>query len=211
MTNLPDQTAPLTRWAQRLQAMAQTGLTYASDRYDQARYEELRRIAAEMMAAQLDANAAALERLYALEDGYATPKVDVRAVAFRGDGILLVRERSDGLWTLPGGWADVGDTPSHAAEREMWEESGFTAKAVKLLAFYDRDTQGHPPIPYSAYKAYFLCEITGGEAAVSDETDGVDFFLRDALPPLSVERVTERQILRFFEHAHHPQWPTEFD
>jgi ADP-ribose pyrophosphatase YjhB (NUDIX family) len=201
----------LIRWAQRLQGTAQTGLTYAQDTYDRGRYEELRRIAAEMTEAELGVEAAAFEKIFSLEDGYATPKIDVRAVAFRDNSILLVKERSDGLWTLPGGWADIGDTAANAAVREMWEESGFTAKAVKLLALYDRNAQGHPPIPYHAYKAFFLCEITGGEAAVSDETDAVAFFKRDNLPPLSIERVTDAQLQRFFDHARDALLPTDFD
>ena len=105
----------LIRWAQRLQGTAQTGLTYAQDTYDRGRYEELRRIAAEMTEAELGVEAAAFEKIFSLEDGYATPKIDVRGVAFRDNSILLVKERSDGLWALPGGWADIGDTAANAA------------------------------------------------------------------------------------------------
>ena len=131
--------------------------------------------------------------------------MDVRGVLIRDETVLLVRERSDGLWTLPGGWADVGDTPGHAVEREIQEESGYEAKAVKLLALYDRNLHGHPPMAFHVYKAFFRCEITGGSPALSSETDGVDFFALDALPPLSVERVTAKQIARFFDHARHPR------
>jgi ADP-ribose pyrophosphatase YjhB (NUDIX family) len=202
---------PLARWAQRIQALSQTGLTYATDPYDRARYEELREIAAEMLAATLGAAPLELLGLFRAEAGYATPKVDVRGVVIRDDRVLLVRERSDGLWTLPGGWADVGDAPSHAVEREIWEESGYEAKVTKLLALYDRNRHDHPPMAFHVYKAFFRCEITGGQPALSDETDGVDFFALDALPPLSVERVTASQIARFFDHARHPDWPTDFD
>ena len=201
----------LAQWAQRIQALSQTGLTYAQDPYDRARYEELREIAAEMLAAPLNAEASELTRLFRAEEGYATPKVDVRGVVIQDERVLLVRERSDGLWTLPGGWADVGDAPGHAVEREIWEESGYEAKAVKLLALYDRNRHGHPPMAFHVYKAFFRCEITGGNPALSSETDGVDFFGLDALPPLSVERVTAGQIARFFDHARHPDWPTDFD
>jgi len=194
-----------------MQALSQTGLTYAGDPYDRARYEELREIAAEMLAAPLAAAPSELAGLFRAEEGYATPKVDVRGVVIQDEQVLLVRERSDGLWTLPGGWADVGDTPSRSVEREIWEESGYEAKAVKLLALYDRNLHDHPPMAFHVYKAFFRCEITGGARALSNETDGVDFFALNALPPLSVERVTAGQIARFFDHARHPNWPTDFD
>ena len=201
----------LVQWAQRIQALSQTGLTYAKDPYDRARYEELREIAAEMLAAPLGAAPSVIAGLFRVEEGYATPKVDVRGVIVQDEKVLLVRERSDGLWTLPGGWADVGDPPSGAVEREIWEESGYEAKAVKLLALYDRSLHDHPPMAFHVYRAFFLCEITGGSPALSDETDGVDFFALSALPPLSVERVTAKQIAHFFDHASHPDWPTDFD
>lgn len=198
-------------WAQKIQALSQTGLTYAKDPYDRERYEELREIAAEMLAAPLGAAPSELLALFRAEEGYATPKVDVRGVVIQDEQVLLVRERSDGLWTLPGGWADVGDPPGQAVEREIWEESGYEAKAVKLLALYDRNLHGHSPMAFHVYKAFFRCEITGGNPALSNETDGVDFFTLNALPPLSVERVTAKQVARFFDHCRHPDWPTDFD
>ena len=201
----------LVQWAQRIQALSQTGLTYAKDPYDRSRYEELREIAAEMLAAPLGAAPSELAGLFRAEEGYATPKIDVRGVVIQDDKVLLVRERSEGLWSLPGGWADVGDAPSGAVEREILEESGYEAKAIKLLAFYDRNLHDHPPMAFHVYKTFFRCEITGGNPALSSETDGVDFFALDALPPLSVERVTAKQVARFFDHARHPDWPTDFD
>jgi len=201
----------LAQWAQRIQALSQTGLTYAKDPYDRERYEKLREIAAEMLAAPLGAEPSELAGLFRAEEGYATPKVDVRGVIIRDEKVLLVRERSDGLWTLPGGWADVGDKPALSVEREIREESGYEAKAVKLLALYDRNLHGHPPMAFHVYRAFFRCEITGGERALSSETDGVDFFAPHALPPLSIDRITAEQIARFFDHARHPEWPADFD
>ena len=202
-------------WARRLQALSQTGLTYASDPYDIERYGALRRIAAEMAApGASEAEIAAVEKAFARDTGYATPKVDVRGVVFDAEGkILLVRERSDGKWTLPGGWADVGDSPSENVEREIFEEAGFRARATKLLAVYDRSRHGHPPMLHHVYKMFFLCEITGGEAAAggTSETDGVAFFAQGEFPPLSTGRVTAAQLDRFFEHRRHPDAPTDFD
>jgi len=149
--------------------------------------------------------------LFATESGYATPKVDVRGVVFRDDAILLVQERRDGQWTLPGGWADVNDSPAEATEREIWEESGYRARAVKLLACWDRNKHGHPPYGYHIYKLFFQCELLGGEPTESTETADVGWFREDEIPPLSLPRVTPAQIARFFEHYRHPEWPTDFD
>jgi ADP-ribose pyrophosphatase YjhB (NUDIX family) len=200
-------------WSRRLAAIAQTGLEYASDVYDRERYDQIRRIAAEIAAAHTDASAETIADLFARDEGYATPKIDVRGVVLREGRVLLVRERSDGGWTLPGGWADVGDTPTEAVTREVREETGFTVRVVRLLALYDRDAprHGHPPYAYHAYKAFFLCEMTGGEAALSVETDGVDFFAPDALPRLSTLRVTEPQLTRIIALANRPGAPTDLD
>jgi ADP-ribose pyrophosphatase YjhB (NUDIX family) len=199
-------------WAKRLQAVAQTGLTYAKDPFDIERYESIRSVAAEMMAmGSGEGSAAFFVKLLSTDVGYATPKVDVRAAIFRDGRLLLVREREDGCWTLPGGWADIGDSPSTAVIREVKEESGYDVKARKLLAVLDRDLHGHPPIPYHAYKLFFLCDIVGGDAHAEQETDAVDFFPNDEIPPLSLTRVTPAQIARLFEHFRHPEWPTQFD
>ena len=198
-------------WARRLQAVAQTGLTYALNQYDVDRYEAVREIAAEMMAQGSDGDIAPIRALFAGEAGYATPKTDLRGVVFREEKILLVQEREDGRWSLPGGWADVQESPADGTVREVREESGYETRAVKLLAAYDRNRHGHPPIPFHAYRLFFLCELIGGVAAGSYETDAVDWFPEDGLPPLSTSRVTAALIHRFFEHRRNPQWPTDFD
>jgi ADP-ribose pyrophosphatase YjhB (NUDIX family) len=153
-----------------------------------------------------------LVEIFSREEGYATPKVDVRGVVIRDGKILLVRELLDGCWSLPGGWADVCESSSECVVREIWEESGFETRAVKLLAVYDRAKHPHvPPFPFHVYKFYFQCEITGGEARGSNETSEVAFFGRDELPELSVTRVTAEQIQRMFDHYAHPEWPTDYD
>jgi ADP-ribose pyrophosphatase YjhB (NUDIX family) len=202
---------PMLDWARRLQAIAQTGLAYRDQTaYDRARYDAVRRIAAEMLATNGDVEA--LDARLALETGHATPKLDVRGAVFRDDAILLVREKSHGKWTLPGGWVDVGESPSEAVVREVREESGYDTRAVKLLALYDRDRQGHPPHPWHTWKAIFLCRLlSDDQAPLGLETLAAKFFPRDRLPELSLSRVTPRQIDRFFEHRDHPEWPTDFD
>ena len=201
------------RWARELQAIAQTGLHYTDSPYERERYGQVARIAAEMLAAQADLPFAEILRLNASDVGYATPKVDVRGAVFRDGRILLVREVQDGgRWTLPGGWADVNEPPSAAVEREIREESGFEARAIKALAVYDREAQGHrPPYPRSVYKIFFRCELTGGAARSSHETVGAEFFAEDAIPELSEARVLPKQIHRFFEHLRDPSLPTDFD
>jgi ADP-ribose pyrophosphatase YjhB (NUDIX family) len=198
-------------WAQRLQAIAQNGLTYTQNPFEIERYEHIREIAAEIMAAQSDLYVNHIRDLFADQAGYATPKVDVRGVVFRDNAILLVKERRDGLWTLPGGWADVNDSPGEATVREVYEESGYQTRAVKLLACYDRNKHGHPHHAFHIYKLFFRCELLGGAPSQSFETDGVGFFSEDEIPPLSLPRVTPAQIVRFFEHYRHPEWPTDFD
>jgi ADP-ribose pyrophosphatase YjhB (NUDIX family) len=198
-------------WARRLQAIAQNGLTFSRDHFDIERYEQLRAIAAEIMAAHSESDVNVIRDLFAGQVGYATPKVDVRGAVFRDDAILLVKERSDGCWTLPGGWADVGDSPAEAVVREIAEESGYQARAVKLLALYDRNKHGHPPIPDHTYKLFFLCELIGGAPAESAETDAVGFFTEHELPDLSLTRVTPAQIARLFTHYRNPGLPADFD
>jgi len=199
------------RWSRRLQAIAQDGLTYTTDDYDRGRYEQLRELAAEIFAAHSTGTLEEASDLLALETGPATPKVDVRAAVFREGRILLVKEAGEGDWSLPGGWADIGEPLSEAASRETLEESGYRVRPVRLLAAYDRDRHGHPPIPYHVYKLVFLCEILDETPSSDVDTDGAQFFGEQELPELSVSRVIPAQIERFFEHHRNPTLPTDFD
>lgn len=199
-------------WARRFQALSQIGLTYCKDPYDRQRYEEIQRLAAEIKAKSAGLpDTAPLIEMFKQEVGYATPKIDIRTAVFDRDRILLVREREDDLWTLPGGWADVGDSPSSAAVREVKEESGYEIVVKKLAAVYDRDKHGHPPLPYHVYKLFFLGELRGGKAEHSLETSGVEFFAEDQFPPLSLTRVTPGQLKHMFGHHRNPDWPTSYD
>jgi ADP-ribose pyrophosphatase YjhB (NUDIX family) len=200
------------RWAKQLAALAQDGLTYCDNAYGIERYEQIRNVAAEMTATGFDLDKKSVLGLLSREEGYATPKVDVRGVAFRDDKVLLVREKLDGGWTLPGGWADPWQSPSEAVVREVREESGFEVRVTKLAAVYDRSKHPHLPLmPFHIYKLLFLCEITGGQATESHETTGVDFFAEDNIPELSLSRTLPEQIARMFEHHRNPALPTDFD
>lgn len=199
-------------WARELQALAQTGLTFSTDPYDLDRYRRIRALAAEMYARGSDTPLERIRALFELESGYATPKVDVRGAVFRDGRILLVREALDGLWTLPGGWADVNQSARECVEREIREESGFEARAIKLAAVCDYRRQGiRRPLPYSIYKLFFICELAGGEARTSLETSAVEFFAPEGLPSLSLGRTNPQQIGRMFAHWRDPSLATEFD
>ena len=211
--NQPNPNLQWLTWAQKLQAIAQNGLFYSENPFDHDRYRQIQQVAAEIISTYAEIKFDAVLNLFEQETGYATPKVDVRGAVFQDDRILLVKERIDGGWTLPGGWVDVGEPPSLAIEREIFEESGYQTKAVKALMVVDRDhpRHGHPPLPIQIYKLFFLCELLGGTATESNETDGVDFFAEDEIPPLSLSRVVPSQITRLFEHHRHPDLPTDFD
>jgi ADP-ribose pyrophosphatase YjhB (NUDIX family) len=202
-------------WARELQATAQTGLAFTKDPYDRERYEALTALAAKMVAARTDRAAAELQTLFAAERGYATPKLDVRGAAFDVAGrILMVREAVDhDRWTLPGGWADVNQTPAQCVAREVLEESGYVVNVVKLAACWDRSAQGHHPAGlWSITKLFFLCEIVGGAPNTSLETSEVGFFAQDEVPAdLSFGRILPNQITRMFAHHRDRTLPTEFD
>lgn len=199
-------------WANRIRAVAAAGITYTRDPYDRERYEQLEHLAAEILAEHTDTDEETLYELIDGDFGYPTPKVDVRGVVLRAGKILLVQESMDGdRWTLPGGWADIYDSPAEAVEREVFEESGYEARAVRLLAVLDRQKWPHPPHPSYTYKLFFLCKITGGAPGTSLETSGVGWFGPQELPELSTGRVLPEQIARLFELARHPEWPADFD
>jgi len=199
-------------WARELQAIAQAGLTFSSNPYDLERYQRLRAMAVQVLSFGSGTPIERIGALFEQDLGYPTPKVDVRGAVFRDDKILLVREISDGRWTLPGGWADVNQSARESVEREIQEESGFEARAVKLAAVWDYRRQGHVhQHPYSIYKLFFICELTGGVARASIETSEVEFFRRDGLPELSLGRVNPAQIGRMFEHWRDLTLTTEFD
>ena len=199
------------RWIKRLQAIAQDGLTYSRDDYDLGRYEQLRELAAEMLAAHSTNTLEEARDLLVLETGPATPKVDVRAAVFEDDRILLVKEPGEAGWSVPGGWADVGESPSESAARETLEESGYSVRPVRLLAGYDRDKHGHPPIAYHVYKLVYLCELLAEEQLSDVDADAVGFFGEQEIPDLSVTRITGAQISRLFQQHRDPAIPTDFD
>ena len=187
-------------WAKQLQSIAQVGLSYSNDVYDLERFELIRQISIEMMSVQTGMDKENIKDLFANETGYATPKVDIRAVIFKDNKILMVRDKLDGDWSLPGGWADVGLSPSEVAIKEVKEESGFDVKATKLLAVLDKKCHPHPPSPFHVYKIFIQCEIIGGQPINGIETTAVEFFSKNEIPPLSIARNTKTQIEMAFKN-----------
>jgi ADP-ribose pyrophosphatase YjhB (NUDIX family) len=201
-------------WAREMQALAQTGLALTRDPYDRERYQRLRGLAARIMTEHRGQDVQPIEALFAGDIGYATPKLDVRGAVFRDSRLLLVRETADGdRWTLPGGWADVNESPFESVVKEVREESGFDVRVAKLAAVWDRARNPHvPSYTFHIWKLFFVCEIIGGEARGGLETSAVEFFAEDELPrDLSISRVLLPQLRRMFEHMRRPELPTDFD
>lgn len=198
------------KWITEIQAISQNGLAYSSNEFDKERYLRLRDLAAELMASCSEHSVDSLHQLFTLEQGYATPKIDIRAFILKENKLLLVKERADDLWTLPGGWADVNESPSEAVIRETKEETGFNVKVLRLLALWDKQKHDHPLQWPHTYKCFFHCELISGIATENLEISAIDFFHMNHLPALSTPRVTEKQLIRLYEHIAHSE-QTLFD
>ncbi|HJS20779.1 MAG TPA: NUDIX hydrolase N-terminal domain-containing protein [Anaerolineales bacterium] len=197
-------------WAREIFSLSQAGLTYSGNQYDIERYQRLQEITAEMIAAQSLVDKETVLESFSMQAGYITPKIDVRGAVVRDGRILLIRERADGRWAMPGGWADLGNAPASVAEREVWEESGFRVRAEKVVAVIDAN-RIEPMEFYHAYKIIFLCSLLEGEPRTSHETLAVDFFDMSHLPPLSSYRTNEDMLQEVFAHVQDPHRPTAFD
>ncbi|WP_062105458.1 NUDIX hydrolase [Bacillus niameyensis] len=198
-------------WARRIQALSQAGLAFSKDIYDIERFEELRKISVEIMTEYTDMKMEKVIDLFANETGYQTPKIDVRGVIFREEKILMVKEKNDDKWALPGGFCDIGLSPAENIVKEIQEEAGYITQTKKLLALFDANQHPHPPQPYHYYKIFIECEIIGGQGLSGVETSDVRFFAEKELPPLSKNRNTESQIQCLFEFLRDPEKETVFD
>ncbi len=197
-------------WAQEIFSLSQSGLTYSGNEYDIERYKRLQEITAEMIASQSQMEKETVLEGFSMQAGYITPKVDVRGAVVKDGKILLIQERADDCWAMPGGWADLGNSPKSVAEREVWEESGYRVRAEKVIAVIDAN-RIEPFEFYHAYKIIFLCTLLEGEPRTSYETLAVDFFDPQQLPPLSVYRTNEDMIKEVFAHIQNSDRATTFD
>jgi len=197
-------------WAREIYSLSQAGLVYSQNDFDRERYKRLQEITAEMLESQSGIAKKTILEGFSMQAGYSTPKIDVRGAVVRDRKILLIQERSDGKWAMPGGWADLGNAPASVAEREVWEESGFRVKAEKVVAVIDAN-RIQPMEFYHAFKIIFLCKLLDGEPRTSHETSAVDFFDLDNLPPLSIYRTDENMLREVFAHLEDPNRPAAFD
>lgn len=194
-----DSQSLLLEWSKKLRAISQIGKTYSKDPYDLERFDQIAQISQEMMARMADVPELKVKDFYIPDKGYATPKTDLRGGVFRDDKILLVREKSDGKWTIPGGWADVCESPSQGVIREVREESGYEVANPRLAAIIDRNLHPYtPPYPNHLFKLFFVCDLVGGAPQENIEISEIDFFPLDQLPPLSLDRVLPEDIERLY-------------
>jgi ADP-ribose pyrophosphatase YjhB (NUDIX family) len=204
------QTSKWIAWAQEIFSLSQAGLTYSQNPFDLERYKRLQEITAEMIASQSELEKESILKSFSMQAGYITPKIDVRGAVVQHGKILLIQERADEKWAMPGGWADLGNSPASVAEREVWEESGFRVKAEKVVAVLDAN-RIEPLEFYHAYKIIFLCRLLDGDPRTSYETLAVDFFALNHLPPLSIYRTNEDMLREVFAHVENPNRPAAFD
>jgi len=204
------QTPKWLTWAREIYSLSQSGLTYTENEYDRERYKRLQEITAEIIASQAEVSKEGVLESFSMQAGYITPKIDVRGAVIQENKILLIQERADGKWAMPGGWADLGNAPASVAEREVWEESGFRVKAEKVVAVIDAN-RIEPMEFFHAYKLIFLCKLLSGEPRTSYETLAVDFFDLNDLPPLSYYRTNKNMLREVFAHVQDPNRPTAFD
>jgi len=185
----------------RIQALAEIGLHYAENIFDRERYDEIQAICLDLLEKMTGVPVGKIKPILVDNDGYKTPKVDVRAVVFNEKNeILLIREKADGCWSLPGGWADIGYTPRQVAEKECFEEAGLRVKAKRILAILDKTAQNMPPQFEYVYKIFILCEKQNNRISTGSETDDVAWFPENRLPELSAPRNIDSQIHIMFEY-----------
>ncbi len=185
--------------SKRMRALAQSALTYVDDEYQRERYNEYLGLSDQIMAEVTGYKLKEIKDCFHLQKEYATPKVDIRAVIFNDKNeILMIRESEDGLWALPGGWADIGCSPKEVAVKEAKEETGFDVEVIRLLAVLDTKNHNHPQQPFYIYRMYYLCNITGGEFTNAFDILDKGFFAIDNLPPLSEKRGSRETIDMMF-------------
>jgi ADP-ribose pyrophosphatase YjhB (NUDIX family) len=200
-------------WAKQLQAIASTGVHFSDDPYDRERYTEVAHIAQQMLSALGSVPIEKIEGLVTdFAKGYATPRIDVRGAVIQNDQILLVQEKADGLWSLPGGYADVGLSAAENVTKEISEEANIQVAVKNLYSVRHKAKHAYSEDARDFYKFFFLCEQTD-DAAPSPglETRNVGFFSPDEQPELSQGRVIVDDIAAAFHAQRQPLPPALFD
>jgi len=178
----------------RLLSIAEAGLYYGKDVYDKERYQEIKELALHLMSTVVDQDAAALTLLTEKNEGYPTPKVDVRALIQKGEKILLVEDSLTKEWSLPGGYAEIGLTPRENIKKEVLEETGLLVEVKELRAIFDTNLRQDIPQVFQYYKLVFECEVLAGDFIKNSETSNSDYFALTELPKLSIKRTTKEQL-----------------
>ncbi len=203
-------TEPWLSWAVELQALSQNGLAYTENIYEKERYERIREISAEMLSYQCDMPLEKVKELFCNETGYQTPKVSTRGVVFKGDAVLLVKEKN-GLWTLPGGWCDTDQSVGSNTVKEVFEEAGMVVKAERILMIQDRNKHNKPITPYGHIKFFVECKYISGSFKPNSETTEAGFFPVSDLPLLEEKKTNAEQIKACFDLYKDPHHKTIFD
>lgn len=212
MDNKMEKGTELIYLAQRIRALSQTALTYSKDEYEIERSHELIEISHRITSLVTGIDENEITSLYIPQKEYITPKVDIRAVVFNEkDEILLVQEKIDERWAMPGGWSDVGFSPKEVVVKETKEETGLDVRVDRLLAIMDKRCHPHPPSSFYVYKLFILCEVTGGTFNETFDILDKGFFALDNLPPLSLERTLPEQVLLMDQLRRNPSAPTYID
>jgi ADP-ribose pyrophosphatase YjhB (NUDIX family) len=199
--------------SREIQAISKSGLAFSKDPFDIERFKQLEDIAAELISRHSVHSKDFINKVFSAEAGYVTPKIDVRAAVFEGEKLLMVKERESNAWTLPGGYVDVNESLSIAAEREVLEESGLQVRSRKVAAIFDHRKHGYKAHLYHFYKIYLVCDLLGGATKTNIETTDVSYFSRVELKTLNLDpgRITRAHALRMFDHQLHPELPADFD
>ena len=198
-------------WATELQSIAQAGLAFSTVSYDRDRYEKIRTLAINILHEYSDIEHDKIRDLFASETGYQTPKVDIRAAVFKEEKILLVKEKVDGKWSLPVGWADVNTSVSESAIRECFEEAGAVVKPARIIAIQHGNKHNLTNFPFTVYKIFIQCELIENNFTENTETLEAGFFPYESLPELSVNRNNHDQLEMSFEAKKHKFFEAVFD
>ena len=199
------------QWASEMQSIAQSGLTFSTDNYDRDRYEKIRTLSVEILHEYTGVDHDKIRDLFASETGYQTPKIDIRAAVFKGEKILMVKEKIDNKWSLPGGWADVNTSVSESAARECLEEAGAVVKPKRIIAVHLANKHNNPLFLYTIYKIFVECELVENSFKENTETFEAGFFEADNLPELSFHRNNPDQIKMCFRANKCKVFETIFD
>lgn len=185
-----DTKAELTAIADELRTIAAFGLNFSRSEFDVERFEGVLKASARLTAvlqAQSQEQPQTADELFAAykANHFAVgPMASGEAVVLRGNEILLVRRGDDGLWALPGGITDPGETLAQSAVRELREEAGIVGKAVELLGVFDSRIW-HSEKKIHFYHAVFLIEAENDVPEGNEEVTAVRYFAEQNLPPLS--------------------------